>query len=213
MKTNLILLFILFFSNSLNLKLKEISYNQAYNFKSNDGKLNFYKFSVGNSGIIPNEIKIETEILNKKESSEGTIGAYYDNIDMHNYKELVKSDLGKPIILNNEFIKLSLEKEGQIFLAIFCENCDYKITITPIGENTPKKSFVQVPTIRKLVEENQSDLNITRLEFYSADGFSALMAAFILIFVSIIGCIIMMNIYVHTTALVEQPLKLGRIEA
>ncbi len=52
-----------------------------------------------------------------------------------------------------------------------------------------------------------------RLEYFAGDGLSALIVAFILIFVSLIGCSIMMNIYVHTTALVEQPLKLGKIEA
>ncbi len=48
---------------------------------------------------------------------------------------------------------------------------------------------------------------------FSANGISGLIVAFILIFISVIGCIIMMNIYVHTNALVEQPLKLGRVEA
>ena len=75
------------------------------------------------------------------------------------------------------------------------------------------KNFVQIPRIRNLVEETQYNNTETRMNFYGADGVSALMVAFIMIFVSIIGCIIMMNIYVHNTALVEQPLKLGRIEA
>ena len=86
--------------------------------------------------------------------------------------------------------------------------------------NIVQNNFIQIPFIRNLFEENNigsnnSDTNNTdtRLDFYGGDGLSALIVAFIMIFVSLIGCGIMMNIYVHTTALVEQPLKLGRIEA
>jgi len=213
MKTYLLLFFTSLLSLSLNMNTIELSYNNPYNFKSDNKELNFFKFSLKNSGPIPNEIKIETEIINNNKLSEGTVGVYFDQIKMHNYKNLVKSELGKTIILDSEFIKKCLEKDGQIYLAIFSEKCEYKINIVPIGENNLKKSFVQVPTVRRLVEENLSELNLTRLEFYSADGVSALMVAFLLIFVSIIACIIMMNIYVHTTSLVEQPLKLGRVES
>ena len=52
-----------------------------------------------------------------------------------------------------------------------------------------------------------------RMDMYSANGVSGLIVAFFMIFVSVIACIIMMKIYVHNTALVEQPLKLGRVEA
>ena len=52
-----------------------------------------------------------------------------------------------------------------------------------------------------------------RLAMYAANGVSGLAVAFFMIFVSVIACIIMMKIYVHNTALVEQPLKLGRVEA
>jgi len=56
-----------------------------------------------------------------------------------------------------------------------------------------------------------SELIVSQL--FVAYFFTALIVAFIMVFVSLIGCIIMMKIYVHNTALVEQPLKLGRIEA
>ena len=53
----------------------------------------------------------------------------------------------------------------------------------------------------------------TRMNLYIANGISGLIVALFMIFVSAIACIIMMKIYVHNTALVEQPLKLGRFEA
>ena len=81
-----------------------------------------------------------------------------------------------------------------------------------------ENNFIQIPFIRNLFEEKGSNATEnnntdTRIDFYSGDGLSTLIVAFIMIFVSLFGCGIMMNIYVHTTALVEQILKLGRIEA
>ena len=58
-------------------------------------------------------------------------------------------------------------------------------------------------------------LNKTHVRYlwYSANGLSGMLIAFLIIFVVAISSIIMMKIYVHTTPLVEQPLKFGRIEA
>ena len=95
------------------------------------------------------------------------------------------------------------------------------MNIIPNGELDLTTNFIQAQPIRKLTQENFganndtviNETQIERLQFYAGDGLSALIVAFILIFVSLIACGIMMNIYVHTTALVEQPLKLGKIEA
>ena len=78
-----------------------------------------------------------------------------------------------------------------------------------------EKKFVQIPTLRNLTQDIlvEKEMNETRIDFYAGDGLSALLVALIMIFVSLIGCGIMMNIYVHTNALVEQPLKLGKVEA
>ena len=100
------------------------------------------------------------------------------------------------------------------------QNPTTKPTSNPSSIKTPPPT-PKMPNVRTLAEENNAlETNITevnntqtRMEFYSADGVSALFVAFIMIFVSLIGCEIMMNIYVHSTALVEQPLKLGKIEA
>ena len=100
------------------------------------------------------------------------------------------------------------------------QNPTTKPTSNPSSIKTPPPT-PKIPNVRTLAEENNAlETNITevnntqtRMEFYSADGVSALFVAFIMIFVSLIGCEIMMNIYVHSTALVEQPLKLGKIEA
>ena len=92
----------------------------------------------------------------------------------------------------------------------------YNINIIPLNDKSISKNYlVQMPELRKLEETSLSQNNdtITRLYVYSANGVSSLMVGFFMIFVSVIACIIMMNIYVHNTALVEQPLKLGRVEA
>ena len=136
---------------------------------------------------------------------------------MKNYKNLLKTGLGKPITLDSEFIKSGLERKSEIFFIIFSKNAQYKLNILPSVDIKKTSNFVQIP-VRNLAEENNNtnpDLKSidNRLAFYSGDGISALIVAFIMVFVSLIGCIIMMKIYVHNTALVEQPLKLGRIEA
>ena len=79
------------------------------------------------------------------------------------------------------------------------------------------KNYIQNIPLRGLNEQVniKEDVNMTeiRLAMYAANGVSGLAVAFFMIFVSVIACIIMMKIYVHNTALVEQPLKLGRVEA
>ena len=203
----------LLFFNILSFKYEEITMNKVYNLENKEEKLSYFKFPLSNLEIIPSEIKIETTDLKSDSSSNGVIGVHYEPFKIKNYENILKFELGKPIILDSEFIKSALEKNEQIYLTVFCKKCHYKINILPNGDMKSVKNFVQIPRIRNLVEETQYNNTETRMNFYGADGVSALMVAFIMIFVSIIGCIIMMNIYVHNTALVEQPLKLGRIEA
>ena len=214
MKANLIILSSLLVFNIFCFEYKELSMNIVNNFENKDEELKYFKVPLKNSELIPSEIKIETS-----SSSEGVIGVHYEPFKLKNYEKILKADLGKPIILDSEFIKSALEKDDKIYLTVFCEKCEYKLKVLPGGEMKPITNFVQAPPIRKLAQEgvplqagnstNQTD----RIYFFIADGISALFVAFIMIFVSLIGCIIMMNIYVHNTALVEQPLKLGRIEA
>ncbi len=87
----------------------------------------------------------------------------------------------------------------------------------PSGELLLPKNYIQNIPLRGLNEQVniKKDVNMTevRLAMYAANGVSGLAVAFFMIFVSVIACIIMMKIYVHNTALVEQPLKLGRVEA
>ena len=203
----------LLFCNILSFKYEEITMNKVYNLENKEEKLSYFKFPLSNLETIPSEIKIETTDLKSDSSSNGVIGVHYEPFKIKKYENILKSELGKPITLDSEFIKSALEKNKQIYLTVFCKKCHYKINILPNGDMKSVKNFVQIPRIRNLVEETQYNNTETRMNFYGADGVSALMVAFIMIFVSIIGCIIMMNIYVHNTALVEQPLKLGRIEA
>ena len=213
MKTIFFFISSLLLSNILSFKYDELTMNKAYNLENKDEKLSYFKFPLSNLEIIPNEIKIETTELKSDSSSKGVIGVHYEPFKMKNYENILKSELGKPITLDSEFIKSALEKNEQIYLTVFCKKCQYKINILPSGDMKSVKNFVQIPRMRNLVEEADFNNTVTRMNFYGADGVSALIVAFIMIFVSIIGSIIMMNIYVHNTALVEQPLKLGRIEA
>jgi len=191
--------------------------NKVYDVETKGEEFSYFKFSLKNLQIIPNEITIETIILKSEKSSSPIIGVYYEPIKMKNYKHLLKTELGKPITLDNEFIKSALERKSEIYFTVFSKNAQYKVNIIPSGDIKAATNFVQIP-VRSLAEENNNtnpDLKSidNRLAFYSGDGISALIVAFIMVFVSLIGCLIMMNIYVHNTALVEQPLKLGRIEA
>ena len=214
MKANLIILSSLLVFNIFCFEYKELVMNEVNNFGNNDEELRYFKVPLKNSELIPSEIKIETS-----STSEGMVGVHYEPFKMKNYENILKAELGKPIILNTEFIKSALEKGDQIYLTVFCEKCEYKLKVLPGGEMKPITNFVQAPPIRKLAQEGaplqagDTPSQTDRIYFFIADGISALFVAFIMIFVSLIGCLIMMNIYVHNTALVEQPLKLGRIEA
>jgi len=215
MKANLIILSSLLVFNIFCFEYKELSMNEVNNFENNDELLRYFKVPLRKSELIPSEIKIETSSL-----SEGMIGVHYEPFQLKNYENILKVELGKPIILNTEFIKSALEKDDQIYLTVYCEKCEYKLKVLPGGEMKPITNFVQAPQIRKLAQEGTTSLGAddqktpeNRIYYFIADGISALFVAFIMIFVSLIGCLIMMNIYVHNTALVEQPLKLGRIEA
>ena len=217
MKSIFIILNILLLSNILCVKYKELSLNKVYNIEQDDEEINYYKFSLKNLKIIPNEIIIETELINKKESSYPIIGVNYEPIKLKNYKNLLKAELGKQIILKSEFIKSALEEKEEIYIAIYSQNSKYTINILTKGEMKYEKKFIQIPILRNLNQETNSNntlkSNEIRLDFYAGDGLNALLVALIMVFVSLIGCCIMMNIYVHTTALVEQPLKLGKVEA
>ena len=214
MKANFIILCSFLICSIFSFEYNEISMSEVNNFENKDEELKYFKVPLKKSELIPSEIKIETS-----SSSEGMIGVHYEPFKMKNYENILKTELGKPIILDSEFIKFVLEKDDNIYLTVFCENCEYKLKVLPGGEMKPITNFVQAPQVRKLAQEepvlqagtilNQTD----RVYFFIADGIGALFVAFIMIFVSLIGCLIMMNIYVHNTALVEQPLKLGRIEA
>ena len=220
MKSFFIILGVLLFSNIITIEYKELAMNKLYNIETKGEELNYFRISLKNLKVIPNEITIQTNLLNSNPSLSPVLGVHYEPIKLKNYKELLKTKLGEPLKLTNEFIKSSLERDHDIYLTIFSKNTQYSINILPIGDIKSQNNFIQIPFIRNLFEENNigannTDFNNTdtRLDFYGGDGLSALIVAFIMIFVSLIGCGIMMNIYVHTTALVEQPLKLGRIEA
>ena len=218
MKVYIAIIFCLVFSSVYNFNYEKIPLNSPLTVKSDKDSLNFYQISLKDVKTLPNEIKIETEIIDSKNPSSSTIGVHYQPFKKGNFNQIKKEVLGKPLILDSEFIKTAFKERQKIYLGIYCENCIYKINMVLSGENSENKNFILTPPLRKLINQGdvltapQNDTN-TRMAVYSANGISGLIVALFMVFVSVIACIIMMKTYVHNTALVEQPLKLGRVEA
>ena len=218
MKVYIAILFSLIFSSVYNIEYEKISLNTPLTMKSDTHSLNFYQFSLNDIKTLPNEIKIETQIINSKNPSTSTIGVHYQPFKKSNFNQIKKEVLGKPFILDSEFIKSAIKERQKIYFGIYCENCVYKVNVIPSGEHAENKKFILTPPLRKLINQGEG-LNVpqndtqTRMAVYSANGISGLIVALFMVFVTVIACIIMMNTYVHNSALVEQPLKLGRVEA
>ena len=216
MKVYIVILISLLFSNVFNFKYGELTLNTPHTLKSGD-KLEYFQISLKGIQSVPNEIRIESQIFETKNPTSTTIGVHYQQFKKRNFNQIRKEVLGKPIILDSEFIRAAIREGQKIYLAIYCENCIYKINMIPSGQLILPKSFVQNPPLRGLIEQgnefSEGKNTTLRMDMFSANGVSGLIVAFFMIFVSVIACIIMMKIYVHNTALVEQPLKLGRVEA
>ena len=110
-----------------------------------------------------------------------------------------------------DFIRRS--SNHKVNIALFCKECEYSIKLSFVPSEPKSTGFRQLNsnlilgTGRKLQDESTSKRNK-----FNADGLGALFIAFVIIFVVIAACNIMMNIYVHTSKLVDQPLKLGRVD-
>lgn len=220
MKVYIVLIISLLISVAYNLKYEQLSLNKPYTLNSGDKPLQFYQISLKDEKNIPNEISIATQIIDSKYPLTSTIGVYYEPFKKTNFKQIKREILGKTVVLDSDFIQSAIKEEQDIYLAIYCEKCSYKINMVPSGELVITKKFIQNTPLRGLIEQRNLGLEDdgrntteTRMNIYAANGISGLIVAFFMIFVSVIACIIMMNIYVHNTALVEQPLKLGRVEA
>ena len=216
MKVYIVILISLLFSNVFNFKYGELTLNTPHTLKSGD-KLEYFQISLKGIQTLPNEIRIESQIFETKNPTSTTIGIHYQQFKKRNFNQIRKEVLGKPIILDSEFIRAAIREGQKIYLAIYCENCIYKINMIPSGQLILPKTFVQNPPLRGLIEQgnefSEGKNTTLRMDMFSANGVSGLIVGFFMIFVSVIACIIMMKIYVHNTALVEQPLKLGRVEA
>ena len=218
MKVYIAILFALIFSTVYNFEYEKISMNTPLTMKSDKDTLKFYQFSLNDIKTLPNEIKIDTQIINSKNPSTSTIGVHYQPFKKSNFNQIKKEVLGKPLILDSEFIKSAIKERHKIYFGIYCENCVYKVNVIPSGEHPENKKFILTPPLRRLIDQGdglneQHNDTETRMAVYSANGICGLIVALIMVFVTVIACIIMMNTYVHNTSLVEQPLKLGRVEA
>ena len=220
MKSLFLLYITLIGSFVLSIHYIELDMNVPTILNNQNKEISFYKLSLNKLGNIPSQIEIKSELLNSNSKHTPIIGIYYEPFKKMNYKNSLKSELGKIMVIKTEFIKSALERNGEIYIGIYGKNCQYRLEILPKGDIKKETNFVQIPQMRNLIGEEilQADNNKTsynetdRLNYYSGNGLCDLFVAFLMIFVSLIGCGIMMNVYVHNTALVEQPLKLGKIE-
>ena len=220
MKSIFILSNVLALSFVITIRYTELDMNMPAVLNNNNKEINYYKISLNKLNYIPSQIEIQSQLLNQNLSSTPIIGIYYEPFKKVNYKNLLKRELGKQLLINNDFIQLALQRNREIYLAVFCKNCQYNLKFLTKNDLKLEKNFVTIPTMRRLIGEEivSADNNGSsydendRLNYYSGNGLCSLFVAFLMIFISLIGCGIMMNIYVHNTALVEQPLKLGKIE-
>lgn len=216
MKTSLILSLL---SISLITSLKNVTFTTLQNNIPSENtitgeSINYYTvpISLDASGV-PQDIQISSTLLSSNVSNNLVpivVSSFkpLPNKDKNSQKLL--GEVGTQALIDSTFLQKSINQK--LYIAVFGQNCRYQITATYL--NT--KTVLLAQPLRSLAEEGLKEAyndTKTRNDFIRADGISALVVAFILIFVSIIACDIMMKSYVHTTALVEKPLKLGRVEA
>lgn len=193
--------------------------------KINEETINFFTIPTEKDvNNVPKEIQIKSTLISSNKQSELVpimVASYKPLPNADKDSQLLLGGLGEEVKIESDFINKA--DKNEIYVGVFGQNCTYEI-IANILNSTSTNVLLAGPKnvtrpLRSLVEEpvkngNETDYsNKTRLDYYRADGISALIVAFTLIFVSIIACVIMMNTYVHTSALVEKPLKLGRVEA
>ena len=98
MKVYIAILFSLVFTSVYNFDYEKISMNSPLTAKSDKDSLQFYQLSLNDVKTKPNEIKIETQILDSKNSSSSTIGVHYQPFKKTNFNQIKKEVLGKPLI-------------------------------------------------------------------------------------------------------------------
>ena len=147
MKVYIVILISLLFSNVFNFKYGELTLNTPHTLKSGD-KLEYFQISLKGIQTLPNEIRIESQIFETKNPTSTTIGVHYQQFKKRNFNQIRKEVLGKPIILDSEFIRAAIREGQKIYLAIYCENCIYKINMIPSGELILPKTFVQNPPLK-----------------------------------------------------------------
>ena len=96
------------FSLIINIEYTELDMNKIYNIETKGEELSYFNITLKNLKVIPNEIIIQTDLVNSNSSLSSILGVHYESIKLKIYKELIKAKLGKPLKLTNEFIKSSL---------------------------------------------------------------------------------------------------------
>lgn len=151
---------------------------------------------------IPKDVSITSTLLGQTTSTPIIVVSKkpFPNKDKRNHQ--VCGQVGETCTIPGSFINKSTNQNVNI--AVYCQDCQYRLNV----------DFIQsINNQRKLQEEQLLDEEENfRINYFAADGVTALCVAFLMIFVCIIACVIMMDIYVHNSQLVEQPMKLGRVE-
>lgn len=123
----------------------------------------------------------------------------------------------------SEFIK----NAKKLYLAVYCEKCEYtlginygtqKLTENDVLTQNEIRKDINLPQLRllqtsqdiRLLQRTNETETLLKNKLRGA-SVSGIIYLIIFILCNVIGCIIMMNIYVNTK-LVKTPLKLGKIE-
>ena len=144
----------------------------------------------------------------------------------HKRNKWLCGEIGKKdCIIPKEFLR---HKE-YIYIAAFCESCEYSFSITyndlkltaeDRKNQIENRKLINLPELRLLQVDPENVNQDTQNLLTAADpdfkklrgmGVSGILYLIIFIISIVIGCYIMMNIYVNTK-LVTIPLKLGKIE-
>ena len=130
--------------------------------------------------------------------------------------------VGNQCTIPKEFI----QKSNKVYIGVFCESCQYSMDVDytqgdiselDINNQNQLRTGAQLPQLRllktttgtRLLQQQEDKPKYKKLKGQCVSGV-AYLAAFVI--VCIIGCYIMMNIYVNTK-LIKIPLKLGKVEA
>ncbi|MCQ2819012.1 MAG: hypothetical protein MJ252_17245 [archaeon] len=119
-----------------------------------------------------------------------------------------------------------LQRSDRVYFGVFCKKCQYSLDVDFIQGEVPEvdlltqndlRKAIKLPQIRLLQTANgqrllQDPAQIVKFKKIKGSSVSGVAYLATFVIVVVIGCYIMMNIFVNTK-LIKTPLKLGKIES